>query len=127
METFLGVLGTLAVVSLIVALFEWGTIRELNKGNKRLASLVDDLTCRLDTAHHNGGVTMRERDAIQAEYDALLEKLRQQALTPTPPQPQNRRIRAGSYADIRKANEAANRESAELEEARERDTAFVEN
>lgn len=68
----------------------------------------------------------RERVAINAEYNSLVEKLRQQALTPPPPATHNRRIRAGSWSEVRKASEEFNRTQAENEEARERDTAFVE-
>lgn len=120
METFLGI----CLVAVAVA----GLWRENNWRNEEREWILifkdeEEISKR---AVLQRDTSMRERDAVQANYDALIERLRIQALTATAPQPQNRRIRAGSWAQVRQANADANRNQAETEEAKERDTAFVE-
>lgn len=64
-----------------------------------------------------------DRLAAQSALRGLENAIKARASGAMPPRP---RIRAG-YATIRKAVEQHNRQDAELQEARERDTAFVES
>lgn len=67
---------------------------------------------------------LAELDEAVKDRDELVKKIMEKSALPPPVQPPApRRIRAG-YATIRKAVEANNRQEAEIEEARERDTAF---
>lgn len=129
METLVGVLGTAWILFMALAIAGWWKVRELSRRNENQRKTIEaheESYRDLEATRLQRNTAIRERDAVQADYDTLLQKLAQQALTATAPQPQNRRIRAGSWRQVRQASEDANRQAAENEEARERDTAFVE-
>lgn len=78
----------------------------------------------LDIQRVCGNLEAEQAARKQAEdaYTALTDRLREKAKESITPKS---RVRRGSYADIRKANESANLAAQEREERTEADTAFV--
>lgn len=110
----------------IAAIAGWATVAwvalKLSRAEDDLAESKETLLYFQDMTRNEN----KERLKVEGLYESLVASLKTKALTASPVEPQNKRVRAGSWAQIRKANEAAIRNESELTEARERDTAFQE-
>lgn len=114
METVLAWTAVVACVGWGVAIWLWMNLR----GEKVAANITEK---RYVDCLNKWNQDKLRGDEIQCQYDRLIDSLKQKALTAPRPQP-----KVKTWAGIRKANEAAIRKEDELNEKRERDTAFAE-
>lgn len=105
----------------VVACVGWGVAIRLWMNLKASSMECTNLRQAQEEAHNRYTNEMRRHDAIREKYDILVDSLKQKSLTAPKPQP-----KVKTWAGIRKANEAAIRKEDELNEKRERDTAFAE-
>lgn len=117
METFLGYVACFALAG--CGVFAWMWRQEIaDRKDADVASKTE-----LDRYAQLYRDAMKRADESQAHLEDVLGRLKEKALT-APAQPRkNQRV---GYADIRKLNAQANQREEELQEARERDTAFQE-
>lgn len=66
------------------------------------------------------------RQAAETELNSLKEAIRERAKQPVIPVENERRVRKGSWADIRKANQSAILREQEISDKKDADTAFEE-